>query len=102
MNTVGLTLRLSGRCLLLTWTFIKLGLGIGSATEGSSAVETPALEKCPAKESEPGVDVVGAAAAFVVPVPDVILLKLLKRDADVFERLSLSGRMRLFDVPVRT
>lgn len=84
---LGLTLRLSGRCLL--FRSFKLGF--------ASSVETPAFEKCPAKERAPLV-VVGV----VVPVvTELILLKLLKMEADVFERLSLSGKMRLLVVPVR-
>lgn len=85
---LGLTLRLSERCLL----FRSLRLGL------ASSVETPALEKCPAKERE----VVVVAVGVVVPVvTELILLKLLKMEADAFERLSLSGKMRLLEVPVR-
>lgn len=82
---------------------IGLGIvGIGNPEEGRvSSEEAPALEKCPAKERELLVGVTTVVDG-VGPVVDVILLKLLKMDADAFERLSLSGRMRLLVVPVRT
>lgn len=84
---LGLALRLSERCLL----FRSLRLVL------ASSVETPALEKCPAKERE----VVVAVGVVVPVVTELILLKLLKMEADAFERLSLSGKMRLLEVPVR-